>query len=210
MSEEAPKKKTPKKRAAKKPKLAPKEPKYSVLYLGPEPLPDEKSYFYNLSALQQFNPAALAEKHCILFVWTDGARLPETLKLIKDWKFTYKCVSRIWFEKGGASPCFFLLLSVRGQPLQHVLTDQRKSLGNETPVFDAVMASSPCHFPAIELLERYVQPQITRLWVGQTAPKTLHLHEHWQLFPLVHDRVPEPPVVGRVQNIIRQIENKSQ
>ena len=60
----------------------------------------------------------LAEKDCLLFLWATFPQLPEALRLIRAWGFTFK-TSPTWFyglgywTRGNAEIC---LLAKRGKP----------------------------------------------------------------------------------------------
>ena len=40
----------------------------------------------------------LAEKDCLLFLWATFPQLPEALRLIKAWGFTFKTVAFVWLK----------------------------------------------------------------------------------------------------------------
>lgn len=71
----------------------------------------------------------LAEKDCLLFLWTTFPQLPEALRLIKAWGFTFKTVAFVWLKQNKKSPTWFYglgywtrgnaeicLLAKRGKP----------------------------------------------------------------------------------------------
>ena len=43
--------------------------------------------------------AELAAKDSALFMWTTFPQLPEALRLIRAWGFTYKSVAFVWLKK---------------------------------------------------------------------------------------------------------------
>ena len=49
----------------------------------------------------------LAEKDCLLFLWTTFPQLPEALRLIKAWGFSFKTVAFIWLKLNRKSPTWF-------------------------------------------------------------------------------------------------------
>ena len=71
----------------------------------------------------------LAEKDCLLFLWATFPQLPEALRLIKAWGFSFKTVAFVWLKlnrksltgfyglgywtRGNAEIC---LLAKRGKP----------------------------------------------------------------------------------------------
>ena len=71
----------------------------------------------------------LAEKDCLLFLWATFPQLPETLRLIQAWGFTFKTVAFVWLKLNKKSPTWFYglgywtrgnaeicLLAKRGKP----------------------------------------------------------------------------------------------
>ena len=73
--------------------------------------------------------AELAAKDSALFLWATFPQLPEALRLIKAWGFTYKTVAFVWLKQNRKSPGWFYglgfwtrgnaevcLLATRGHP----------------------------------------------------------------------------------------------
>ena len=71
----------------------------------------------------------LAEKDCLLFLWATFPQLPEALRLIQAWGFTFKTVAFVWLKLNKKSPTWFYglgywtrgnakicLLAKRGKP----------------------------------------------------------------------------------------------
>ena len=71
----------------------------------------------------------LAEKDCLLFLWATFPQLPEALRLIRAWGFTFKAVAFVWLKLNKKSPTWFYglgywtrgnaeicLLAKRGKP----------------------------------------------------------------------------------------------
>ena len=71
----------------------------------------------------------LAEKDCLLFLWATFPQLPEALRLIRAWGFTFKTVAFVWLKLNKKSPTWFYglgywtrgnaeicLLATRGHP----------------------------------------------------------------------------------------------
>lgn len=71
----------------------------------------------------------LAEKDCLLFLWATFPQLPEALRLIRAWDFTFKTVAFVWLKLNKKSPTWFYglgywtrgnaeicLLAKRGKP----------------------------------------------------------------------------------------------
>ena len=49
----------------------------------------------------------LAEKDCLLFLWATFPQLPEALRLIRAWGFTFKTVAFVWLKLNKKSPTWF-------------------------------------------------------------------------------------------------------
>lgn len=90
----------------------------------------------------------LAAKDCALFLWATFPQLPEALRLIKAWGFTYKSVAFVWLKQNRKSPGWFYglgfwtrgnaeicLLATRGHP-------KRKSAGVHQFIISPVEAHS--------------------------------------------------------------------
>ncbi len=51
--------------------------------------------------------ADLAAKDSALFLWATFPQLPEALRLIQAWGFTYKSVAFVWLKQNRKSPGWF-------------------------------------------------------------------------------------------------------
>jgi len=49
----------------------------------------------------------IADKDCVLFLWTTYPLLPEALKVIKEWGFDYKTVAFTWVKKNKQADTWF-------------------------------------------------------------------------------------------------------
>ena len=71
----------------------------------------------------------LADKNCVLFLWCTFPKLPEALKLIEAWGFTFKTVGFVWIKQNKSGKGYFLglgwwtrsnaeicLIEVKGKP----------------------------------------------------------------------------------------------
>ena len=50
---------------------------------------------------------SLAAKDCLLFLWAMFPMLPEALRLIKAWGFSFKTVAFVWLKQNRKSPTWF-------------------------------------------------------------------------------------------------------
>ena len=80
----------------------------------------------------------LAEKDCLLFLWATFPQLPEALRLIKAWGFSFKTVAFVWLKLNRKSPTWFYglgywtrgnaeicLLAKRGHPKRYSKSDHQ-------------------------------------------------------------------------------------
>ena len=71
----------------------------------------------------------LADKNCVLFLWCTFPKLPEALKLIEAWGYTFKTVGFVWIKQNKSGKGYFLglgwwtrsnaeicLIAVKGKP----------------------------------------------------------------------------------------------
>ena len=56
----------------------------------------------------------LAEKDCLLFLWATFPQLPEALRLIKAWGFSFKTVAFVWLKLNRKSPTWFARQKIPG------------------------------------------------------------------------------------------------
>ena len=92
------------------------EKKYKVIYADPPWRYQQKSLsgaaenHYPTMSIQELCELPvedLADKDCMLFLWTTFPMLSEALKLIKAWGFTYKTVAFVWVKQNKKSPTWF-------------------------------------------------------------------------------------------------------
>lgn len=78
--------------------------------------------------------ADLAARDSALFLWATFPQLPEALRLIKEWGFTYKSVAFVWLKKNKKADSWFYglgfwtrgnaeicLLATRGHPKRQIV-----------------------------------------------------------------------------------------
>lgn len=83
----------------------------------------------SIDELRALPVETLAEKDCLLFLWATFPQLPEALRLIQAWGFTFKTVAFVWLKLNKKSPTWFYglgywtrgnaeicLLAKRGKP----------------------------------------------------------------------------------------------
>lgn len=114
------------------------EKKYTVIYADPPWKYQQKSVsgaaenHYPTMSIQELCELPieqLADKDCMLFLWTTFPMLKEALQLIKAWGFTYTTVGFVWIKQNKKSPTWFYglgfwtrsnaeicLLAKRGRP----------------------------------------------------------------------------------------------
>lgn len=52
-----------------------------------------------LSELKKLNVSSIASKNCLLFMWTTGPKMAESIELGDAWGFNYKTVAFVWDKK---------------------------------------------------------------------------------------------------------------
>lgn len=132
-------------------------------------MPDEELYRLPVSDL--------ADKNCALFLWCTFPKLPEALKLIDAWGFTYKTVAFVWVKQNKSGKGFFFglgwwirsnaeicLLAVKGKPKRqnagiHQLIFSPVEQHSKKPdiVRDKIVALAG-DIPRIELFARQAAP----------------------------------------------------
>ena len=112
--------------------------KYQIIYADPPwRYADRKcngacEFHYNtmkLDDIKKLPVKEIADKNCVLFLWTTYPMLKEAMELIEAWGFTYKSIGFQWVKKnksgngwffglgrwtrGNTEPC---LIAVKGKP----------------------------------------------------------------------------------------------
>ena len=112
--------------------------KYSIIYADPPWRYDQKNIngtaekhykTMGIDELCKFPVENLAAKDSVLFLWTTFPQLPNALRLITAWGFTYKTVAFVWVKQNKRSQDWFwglgfwtrgnaeiCLLAVKGRP----------------------------------------------------------------------------------------------
>ena len=67
-----------------------------------------------IDALCALPVETLAAKDCLMFLWATFPMLPEALRLIQAWGFTFKTVAFVWLKRNKKSPTWFYALD-KGQ-----------------------------------------------------------------------------------------------
>ena len=60
-----------------------------------------------IDALCALPVETLAAKDCLMFLWATFPMLPEALRLIQAWGFTFKTVAFVWLKRNKKSPTWF-------------------------------------------------------------------------------------------------------
>ena len=61
----------------------------------------------SIDELSALPVAGIAGENCILFLWATFPMLPEALRLICAWGFTYKTVAFVWLKTNKRTPSWF-------------------------------------------------------------------------------------------------------
>lgn len=82
--------------------------KYKIIYCDPawsfktysdagkDRSPDNHYKVMNLQDIKNLPVKQLADKDCVLFMWTIDTHVPQALEVMKSWGFTYKTVGFTW------------------------------------------------------------------------------------------------------------------
>lgn len=82
----------------------PKDKKYKIIYADPpweykrddsRGLPYEGMTAYQISRLPV---ECISDDDCVLFIWIVSAKMPDALKVIESWGFTYKTIAFCWVK----------------------------------------------------------------------------------------------------------------
>lgn len=162
--------------------------KYKVIYADPPWLYEtysdegkdrspEKHYgCMNLDALKALPVAGLADKHCVLFMWSIDTHVPQALELIEAWGFKFKTRAFEWVKTNRKSPGFFTglghwtranpescWLATRGKPKRLakdvrrlVVSPRREHSRKPDEVYERIERLVPG--PRIELFARTERP----------------------------------------------------
>lgn len=112
--------------------------RYKIIYADPPWSYDDQgcngtmaNHYQGMSMeeMKRLPIAEVADKDCILFLWTTYPFLKESLELIEAWGFTYKTIAFNWIKKNKSDSGFFFglgrwtrgngepcLLATRGKP----------------------------------------------------------------------------------------------
>lgn len=125
--------------------------KYNVIYADPPWKYDQKGL---QGAAEKHYPTMtiedmcampvgdLADKDCVLFLWTTFPMLPEALRLIEAWGFQYKTVAFVWLKQNRKSPTWFYGLGfwTRGNAEICLLAKRGKPKRNSASVHQFIIA----------------------------------------------------------------------
>lgn len=82
---------------------------------------DLKKYYtpMNIKTIKKLPIAKIANKDCVLFLWTTDAHLEKALEVINAWGFKYKTIGFIWNkkEKSGKQVCFYGKWTCKGSEI---------------------------------------------------------------------------------------------
>jgi site-specific DNA-methyltransferase (adenine-specific) len=115
------------------------EKKYKIIYADPPwryqdrtpPQGGAESHYQTmkLEDICTMQISEIVEEDCVLFLWATYPLLPEAIKVLESWGFTYKSVAFTWVKKNKKADTFFFglgrwtrgnpeicLLGVRGKP----------------------------------------------------------------------------------------------
>ena len=104
--------------------------------------------------------ADLAAPDSALFLWATFPQLPEALRLIEAWGFTYKSVAFVWLKKNKKADSWFYglgfwtrgnaeicLLATKGHPKRQAATFINSSFPRLKPIAKSRTRPAPKSFP---------------------------------------------------------------
>ena len=142
--------------------------KYPIIYADPpwryaqKGLQGAAEHHYptmSINELCALPVAELAAPDSALFLWATFPQLPEALRLIEAWGFTYKSVAFVWLKKNRKADSWFMgWASGRGETLKSVCWQQ-----GATPSGRRQMSTSLSFLPLRPTAKSPTRPA-TRLW----------------------------------------------
>ena len=102
--------------------------KYKIIYADPPwryqdrtpPQGGAESHYQTmkLEDICTMQISEISEEDCVLFLWATYPLLPEAIKVLESWGFTYKSVAFTWVKKNKKADTFFFGLGrwTRGNP----------------------------------------------------------------------------------------------
>ena len=80
---------------------------------------EEKYPTMSVEQLKQLPIEKLADKDCVLFMWTTDSHLPFAIDIMKAWGFEYSTVGFVWNkkEKSGKQVCYMGYWTMKGTEL---------------------------------------------------------------------------------------------
>ena len=144
----------------------------------------------SISELCALPVADLAAKDSALFLWATFPQLPEALRLIQAWGFTYKSVAFVWLKQNRKSPGWFYglgfwtrgnaevcLLATRGHPKrqaanvhQFIISPVREHSRKPEEAREKIVALMG-NLPRVELFARQ-SPSGWDVWGNEVEPTT--------------------------------------
>ncbi|MBC2871941.1 DNA methyltransferase [Pseudoflavonifractor sp. BIOML-A6] len=157
----------------------------------------------SISELCALPVADLAAKDSALFLWATFPQLPEALRLIQAWGFTYKSVAFVWLKQNRKSPGWFYglgfwtrgnaevcLLATRGHPKrqaanihQFIISPVREHSRKPEEAREKIVALMG-DLPRVELFARQ-SPPAWDVWGNEVEPT---IPDFWTKCPEAADQ----------------------
>ena len=148
----------------------------------------------SISELCALPVADLAAKDSALFLWATFPQLPEALRLIQAWGFTYKSVAFVWLKQNRKSPGWFYglgfwtrgnaevcLLATRGH--QFIISPVREHSRKPEEAREKIVALMG-DLPRVELFARQSPPGWD-VWGNEVEPT---IPDFWTKCPEAADQ----------------------
>ena len=115
----------------------------------------------SINDIKNLSVKDIADKDCILFLWTTDSHLPEALEVIKSWNFKYKTIGFTWVKQyKSSSYCYnFGAYTLKSTEICLIgLKGKLKNLKNKNNVKGLVFAERTKHSKKPdEIRDRIVQ-----------------------------------------------------
>ena len=145
---------------------------------------------YNTMTLQQLKQMKvqdIAEKDCLLFLWTSSPHLPQAIELMECWGFKYMTIAFVW-DKQKRNPGYYTMSQIeiclvgkrgkiptpRGTRNERQFLSEMRTIHSKKP--DEIRNRIHRMFPTQKKLEMFAREQSTNFDVfGNQVENTINL-----------------------------------
>ena len=138
-----------------------------------------------LQELKQMKVQDIAEKDCLLFLWTSSPHLPQAIELMESWGFKYMTIAFVW-DKQKLNPGYYTMSQIeiclvgkrgkiptpRGTRNERQFLSEMRTLHSKKP--DEIRNRIHRMFPTQKKLEMFAREQSTNFDVfGNQVENTI-------------------------------------